>query len=621
MINTYNNMIGVAGSQYRTVQKGIALAIATAIVQGIIFSLLFPFFRYLFAGDSRWQFTGWVMVTLIVIDGVMRWIGSTADYDSQMDVGYEARVRLGEKLRTMPLEYLTGRQAGDLNVVLSGNVDDVVMIMGGLYGIVLNTIIAPLTTIVITLFIDWRLALALAVIFPMAIPLYQRIRAVSARENRVSGEAHAVVTANLVEYAQGLEVLRSTRQVGEKSIRLQESLADLRYKQSVANNWGVVPNISMSSIVQIGILLVTTLGAYLVIGGTLEVAVLFALLAIAVRYAEPLSIFASLAGMFDFMEAGLERINGLLAVEPLPVTQPPKELEQFDITFDNVDFAYAPENEDEVGPPPFGTGCEAANPPQIGEGTVLSSAGKQPLPPSGGGWEGVKVLHDISFRLPAKTLTALVGESGGGKTTITKLITRYADPQKGSVKIGGLDIRNVEPTELMKHISVVFQDVYLFDDTIRNNIRMAKPSASDAEVEAAAQAANCHEFITRLPDGYDTTVGEIGGALSGGERQRISIARAILKDAPIVLLDEPTSALDTESEVAVQRAIDRLVEDKTVVVIAHRLSTVVAADTILVLEDGRITERGTHAELLALDGRYAAMWAAQQQARRWKVAV
>ncbi|MEO0599636.1 MAG: ATP-binding cassette domain-containing protein, partial [Chloroflexota bacterium] len=208
---------------------------------------------------------------------------------------------------------------------------------------------------------------------------------------------------------------------------------------------------------------------------------------------------------------------------------------------------------------------------------------------------------------------------GGGKTTLTKLITRYADPQKGCIKIGGIDIRSLKQQDLMQHISVVFQDVYLFDDTIRNNIRMAKPDATDDEVEAAAQTANCHEFISRLPDGYDTTVGEIGGALSGGERQRISIARAILKDAPIILLDEPTSALDTESEVAVQHAIDRLVEDKTVIVIAHRLSTVVAADLILVLEDGQIVERGDHNTLLDINGRYAAMWAAQQSARHWKV--
>jgi ATP-binding cassette subfamily B protein len=199
------------------------------------------------------------------------------------------------------------------------------------------------------------------------------------------------------------------------------------------------------------------------------------------------------------------------------------------------------------------------------------------------------------------------------------MLTRYADPEAGSVRIGGLDLRDLDPVEIYRNIAVVFQDVYLFDDTIRANIAMAAPDATQEEIEAAARAANVHTFVERLPRGYDTRVGEIGGALSGGERQRISIARAILKNAPIVLLDEPTAALDTESEVYVQDAIDALVAEKTVVVIAHRLSTVVAADQILVLEDGVVSERGAHDELLARRGRYSAMWEAQTRARHWRV--
>ncbi|MEO1163606.1 MAG: ABC transporter ATP-binding protein [Chloroflexota bacterium] len=582
MLNTYNNMLRAAGSSAPAMRSAFSISILSAIVQGITYGLLFPFFQVMLEPDvSLSRLTPFIiaLVVLVIVDGVLRYIESEHEWTTQMDAGHEVRIKLGEQLRKIPLEYLSGRKTGDVNVVLSGDVNHVVMIMGGLFDIVLRTIITPLTAIAIIFFFDWRLALALLVLFPLAIPLYQRIRQVAARENRVSAAAHADVTAHLVEYAQGLAVLRATRQVGAQSVRLQKSLKNLREKQTIATQWGTVPNIFMSTIVQVGILTVTALGTYFVLSGNLDVAVLLAILAITVRFAEPLSIFAGMATMFDFMEAGLERIDTLLAIEPLPIQTPMKTIEKFDIEFEQVNFAYASED---------------------------NTTGEQ-------------VLYDVSFHLPQRRLLALVGTSGSGKTTITKLITRYADPQSGSIKIGGVDIRAVTQSELMKQISVVFQDVYLFDESIRDNIRMAKPEATDDEVIAAAEAANCHEFISRLPDGYDTTVGEIGGALSGGERQRISIARAILKDAPIVLLDEPTSALDTESEVAVQHAIDRLVEDKTVIVIAHRLSTVVAADMIVVLQDGRIVEHGTHNDLLGLENRYAAMWSAQQQKRQWKV--
>lgn len=228
-------------------------------------------------------------------------------------------------------------------------------------------------------------------------------------------------------------------------------------------------------------------------------------------------------------------------------------------------------------------------------------------------------LKGINLAIPERSLVAIVGASGSGKSTLAKMLLRYGDPQNGSVKIGGIDLRAISQEELMSRFSVVFQDVYLFDDTILENIRLGKKGASDEEVRLAAKRAFCHEFIERLPEGYLTKVGDIGNSLSGGERQRLSIARAMLKDSPIVILDEPTAALDTESEVAVQRAIDSLIENKTVIVIAHRLSTIIGADQILVMEEGSIVESGTHAELIARQGRYHGLWEAQKRLKVWNL--
>jgi ATP-binding cassette subfamily B protein len=310
-----------------------------------------------------------------------------------------------------------------------------------------------------------------------------------------------------------------------------------------------------------------------VVQGTLDVAILAALTVIVVRFGEPLATFVLYAKIIDLIEAALGKIDALLGIAPLPQRIPARMPRSFDVAFENVSFGYASASE--------------------------------------------PTLCGLEARLPARSLTALVGPSGSGKSTMARLLMRHADPQAGRITIGGVDVRAIEPERLCALVSTVFQDVYLFDDSILANIRMARPDATDEEVEAAARAAHCHAFIAGLPQGHATRVGDIGGRLSGGERQRISIARAMLKDAPIVILDEPTAALDTESEVAVQAAIDALVRDRTVVVIAHRLSTIAAADQILVIDGGKVAEAGRHGELLARGGRYAAMWQAQQSAKDW----
>ena len=231
-----------------------------------------------------------------------------------------------------------------------------------------------------------------------------------------------------------------------------------------------------------------------------------------------------------------------------------------------------------------------------------------------------KVLRDMSFTIPEKTSTAIVGPSGSGKTTICSLLARFYDPQSGAITVGGHDLREFTCDSLLSNISMVFQNVYLFHDTIRANILFGKPNATEAEMIEAAKKAHCHDFIMALPDGYDTVVGEGGGTLSGGEKQRISIARAILKNAPIIILDEATASIDPENEHLIQQAIAALTRGKTIITIAHRLATIQNADQILVVEDGRIAQRGTHAELVQQDGLYRRFTAIRQQAEGWRIA-
>ncbi|MFT3875079.1 MAG: ABC transporter ATP-binding protein [Propioniciclava sp.] len=571
-------MMGQAAGPYRPQwNRAVVITVFGALANGLTLVLLLPMVVSLLSGDTA---TGWWLVgaiaALMIAEGFLR-VGELGfSYNLYPTLMEDIRLRLGEHLRRIPAEELALRRSGGLSTTLNQDVTNSMLSVSEVASLFLRLIVIPLGFVIALIVIDPRLLLgailgAVVVAFTLA-----RQNAVTARSQPAIARADAETADRIVEYVQGLPVLKAAGQVGDRSERLVAAMhaqgralrASIDQASFALTGAAIGANLAVAGVVAVG--------ASLVLGAELSPVMAAAVVVAAAGLAEPLARAAALTSVFEVAEAAMGRINDVLAIAPLPTPETPAVLTAHHIAFENVSFSY--------------------------RGAVAPA------------------IQDVSVNIPAGSLTAFVGPSGGGKTTMTRLIARFADPQQGRVLIGGTDIREVTERELMRHIAVVFQDVHLFDASIFDNVAMARPQASEQEVLDALEAANCGELLARLPDGAHTRVGEVGNQLSGGERQRVAIARALLKDAPIVLLDEPTSALDTESEVMVQEAIDRLVRDKTVVVIAHRLSTVVAADQIVVLDAGRVREIGDHTSLLASGGRYAAMWAAQTRARGWTLA-
>ncbi|MFJ5387568.1 ABC transporter ATP-binding protein [Pectobacterium sp. CHL-2024] len=569
--HTYRQLERVTGSQSRLFRWCCVSLLVAAMTQGLALACLFPLLSAFTHAAASHEIAIWLglMTLLSLLTLVLRWYGQGFEYRGQLAAAtHELRMRLGEQLRSMPLTTLQSARAGDINALLLGSVDENLNYMLAIINQLLLAIVTPVVIALVMLMVEWRLGVSLLLIFPAIALLYRWRRPAFAHTMQALAEANQQTSTDIVEYVQGLAVLRTSCQQAERTSALRQHFQHLQQIQTSAHRSGAKPGAVVASVVELGLQGVLILGISGVVVGAWDIAIVAAMMVIVVRFSEPLATFVSYTAVLELINTALHRIDDLLAIEPLPVHRPVDVPLTYAVTFEQVSFRYANEAE--------------------------------------------AVLDSVDIVLPEKGMTALVGPSGSGKTTITRLLMRYADPQRGRVCIGGVDIRHIPTREVNRLISVVFQDVYLFDDSVLANIRMARPDASDAEVERAAEAAQCLDFIQRLPQGWQTRLGDIGGRLSGGERQRISIARALLKDAPIVILDEPTAALDTESELAVQRAIDRLVQDKTVIVIAHRLSTIVGAHRILVVENGGISQQGTHSELLHAEGRYRALWNAQQ---------
>lgn len=517
-----------------------------------------------------WWVCGALAVSLVLLF-VCEIPAYRAQYRDAYSAAADGRSQLAEHLRKLSLGYLNRRDPGDLANMMVG---DFTMLEHGISHLVpqmIGAAVMPVLAVIGLSFLDWRLALSLFAALPVAILLVLLMSGIQRKLGSQHMRAKLDAGNRLQEYLNGIRVIKAYNLTGERFVRLERAFRELM-RQSIRLE-GMLGPIVLSALacIRAGLTLMVMVGVHLLLGGSLEVITFVAFLIVGTRIFDPLT--AALAGYaeFRYLEQAGERIVQLLR-EPVMEgeRQPPPD---YDIELKQVTFGYL----------------------------------HQP------------VLRDVSVMMPAGSFTALVGPSGSGKSTILQLIARFYDPEKGRVMMGGEDIRAMDPEALLGKVSMVFQDVYLFQDTIEANIGFGRKGATREEIEEAARLACCHDFILKLPSGYGTMVGESGSTLSGGEKQRISIARAILKNAPIILLDEATASLDPENEAEIQKAIDRLIQGRTVIVVAHRLKTVQHADQIVVLDHGQIVEHGCHDDLLSSNGLYARLWRRQHAAGDWRM--
>ena len=482
------------------------------------------------------------------------------------------RLSLAERLRKLPLGYFGKRDLADLTETLMGDVNRMEHVwshvLGYLYGAYISTAIIAVCLLVY----DWRLTIACLWGVPVAFGLLFGTRKISARASERTKQAAIRVSDGIQEALENVREIRATNQEVRYLAGLNQKIDD-HEKVTIQGELGTGIFVNAASVImRLGVATTILAGASLIVSGQIDFMLLFLFLLVITRVYAPFDQSLALIAELFVSQVSADRMNEIYntpTAEGVERFQP----KGHDIVFDHVGFAY----------------------------------------------DKKKVLDGVNFTAREGEVTALVGPSGSGKSTCARLAARLWDVTEGTIRVGGVDISTVDPEALLTDYSMVFQDVVLFDDTVMENIRLGKRGATDQEVRAAAEAANCGEFIRRLPQGYDTPIGENGAKLSGGERQRISIARALLKNAPIVLLDEATASLDVENETKVQGALSRLLAGKTVLVIAHRMRTVAGADHIVVLENGHVAEQGTPAELMERGGLYRRMVELQSESARWKL--
>ncbi len=560
--------------------KGLVGAIAACTFADIV--LMFPVgLLYFLVSDfingavpkNHYVLYGIGIAAALLLIFLLEFWKYNATYFSTYKESGKCRIRLAEKLRKLPLSFFGKKDLADLTNTMLGDVATTEQMFSHYVPQFYASIISTCIIAISLFFYDWRLALAALWVLPVALLIVGVSKKAQNYFSRKQNMAQIAVQDGVQECLETVRDLKSNNAEKEYLDGLYQKIDTLEgrhMKSELGTALFVVP---AQMILKLGIATVALVGSALLINGTLSLITFFMFLLVVSRIYEPMAFSLQNLAAMNSLQINIDRMN---EIENCREQDGRKEFKPkgYDIAFENVGFAYN---------------------------------------------SGETVLQNISFKAKQGEVTALIGPSGGGKSTAAKLTARFWDTDKGKITIGGVDVKSVDPEQLLTAFSIVFQEVTLFNNTVMENIRIGRKDATDAEVMEAARMANCEEFVEKLPDKWNTAIGENGSALSGGERQRISIARAFLKDAPIILLDEATASLDVENETAIQSALSRLIKNKTVLLIAHRMRTVAGADKVVVLSDGTVAEKGQPDKLLSQNGIYTRMVKLQTESQNWAI--
>ena len=563
----------------KNILRSIILNILASISNLIPFIALAKIVENLFVGSKvgnidtgiLWKYFG-VMALFFLITLFFENLATKYTYELGYQRTAEGRIGLASHIRSLPIGFISGKSSSEILDTLMNDFARVEIATTHQLPQFFSSIFVALLCGILFLIIDIKMGIAALIGFPIAMLFLRLMNRFQKNMYFKTDEAKIKEQEDLEEYLNNIKTLKAYNFITDTLSKIDSDIEHVK-TTNTKNEKGIGSLTTIAGMVlRVGLPLMSLVGAYLILDGSLDIETFLMFLFVGTRIFDPLDLALTNYTGLQMASVSGERILKLLEMKPMKGKDALNS--QNDIELTNVSFAYDKTN----------------------------------------------VIEDVSLKIKENELTALVGFSGSGKSTLIKLLPRFYDLTGGNIKIGNIDISKVSPEEVMRKFSIVFQDVYLFRDTIYNNIKFGNETASKEEIIKAAKMAGAYDFIVKKENGFETMIGEGGSTLSGGERQRISIARAILKDAPIILLDEATASLDPDNEVAVQAAISNLIKNKTVIVVAHKLKNVVGANKIVVLDKGKVVEQGKHEELLSLGGIYKSLWDYQEKSKHWQIA-